>query len=324
MTPLNIAIIFGGNSSEDEISALSAQTIAKELPGDKYRCFLVRIKGGDWYHQNGRGRFDIDKDNFSLQMDSEDIRFDCVFNSIHGDPGENGKMAGYFEMLGIPHSSCDQLSATLTFNKWSCNTILKELGYHCADSILMRKGFDVDEPAMIDRLGLPMFVKPNNGGSSFGISKVNADDELGPALRHAFEADDEVVAEAFMDGTEVTCAVFRTKGELIALPLTEIVSENDFFDYNAKYEGASDEITPARISAQLTEEVQEITTNIYQQLNLSGVIRIDYILVGDQPHVIEVNTVPGTTDESIVPKMARAAGYSLGGFFDLLIEEALA
>ncbi|MCC7505711.1 MAG: D-alanine--D-alanine ligase [Saprospiraceae bacterium] len=315
----NIAILTGGDSEERVISLKSGRVVADHLPVDRYRSFLIDIQKADW--SDLETGVQVDKNDFSLTLDGEKIRFDCAFAALHGSPLEDGKMQGYFEMLGIPYTCCDGYVSALTMNKHNTKTQLAPHGIPLAKSVLLHRGQAVDLDKL-RALGLPVFVKPNTHGSSFGVSKVKTEAELQPALDEAWRFGDEVVVESFMPGREFANGAFRHQGEIVVLPVTEIIPETEFFDFAAKYEGKSQEVTPADLRADQTRQCQERTRQIYQLLGCRGVVRFDYILVGDTFHLLEANTIPGISPASIVPQQARAAGWELGEFFAALIEEA--
>lgn len=320
----NIAIIMGGYSSEYEISLKSGQVVYESLDNTKYNAYRIHIFKDKWVFVNDSGEeFPVDKNNFSVQVNETQIHFDCVFNAIHGSPGEDGFMQGYFELLHIPHTSCAMYQAALTFNKRDCLSVLKPYGIKTATSYFVNLGDAIDEDAIIAKVGLPCFVKANKAGSSFGITKVYQKNELQNALDVAFREDDEVIIESFLDGIEVSVGVISYKGEIKVLPITEIVSENDFFDYKAKYLGQSQEITPARIDEDLAEKVRFLAKKVYQVLKLKGFSRSEYIFKDGEPHLLEVNTVPGLTGASILPQQAEKAGISMSDLFENAIEEAL-
>jgi D-alanine-D-alanine ligase len=320
----NIAIIMGGYSSEYEISLKSGNVVHESLSSSKYNTFRVHIFKDKWvYVDDNDAEFHVDKNDFSITPNGTKINFDCIFNAIHGSPGEDGFMQAYFELLAIPHTSCGMYQATLTFNKRDCLSVLKPYGIKTAESYYLNLGDPIDEDAIIDKVNLPCFVKANKAGSSFGITKVYKKEDLSNAIKVAFNEDDEIIIEAFLDGTEVSVGVLKYKGEITVLPITEIVSENDFFDYKAKYLGESQEITPARISADMTNKVNTIAKQVYHILKMEGFSRSEYIFKDDEPHLLEVNTVPGLTKESILPQQAAAFGLSLEELFGNAIEEAL-
>ena len=320
MTQKNIAILTGGDSEERVISLRSGQVVREHLPADRYRCFLIDIQKADWRDLDSGTQ--VDKNDFSLTLSGEKIRFDCAFAALHGSPLEDGKMQGYLEMLGIPYTCCDGYVSALTMSKHNTKTQLVPYGVPMSPSVLLRKGDPVDEAKLL-ALGLPMFVKPNDHGSSFGVTKVKTADALLPAIEEAFRFSNEVMAEAFMPGREFSNGALRVNGEIVVLPITEIIPETEFFDFAAKYEGKSKEVTPADLSPELTRQCQERTRLVYDALQCRGVVRVDYILVGDTFNLLEPNTIPGISPASIVPQQAVAHGWSLGEFFSLLIEESL-
>ena len=319
----NLGIICGGFSSEHEISLKSANTILKQLP-DAYTGYKIVLSNQGWLVKNGynHGVFDLNTGIISF-MDGTSVSLAGAIIYIHGNPGENGKIQALLDMLNIPYVNSNVLASALSFDKWYCNQFLKSFGIPVANSVLLKVNEDINEGELIETLGLPIFVKPTDSGSSYGISKVKKAEELGIAIDTAFKEGRTIVLESFLNGIEVTCGVFRDKTELTALPLTEIVSENEFFDYEAKYQGKSNEITPARISAELTLNIQKEAKRIYHLLNLKSIARIDFMLVGDTPYVIEVNTTPGFSAESIVPKMLAEAGISITSFWETIIETEL-
>lgn len=318
-----VAIITGGNSSEIVISRKSAENIYQNLDKSIYRSILITIIGKEWMATVNGKEYAVDKNDFTVLTTEERIHFDCVFIAIHGTPGEDGKLQGYFDLLEIPYTTPSLLNTTLTFSKWHCNTLLKQMNIKCASSHLIRIGDKISPEQIVENLGLPCFIKPNNAGSSFGISKVKTTEGIIPAIEKAFGEDSEVLIESAMIGREVTCGVLNFKGEIKALPITEIISNNEFFDFEAKYNGASQEITPANLSPEATAEVQAIVVDIYHRLNMTGIIRIDFILQKDGPYVIEINTVPGLTIGSLIPQQAEAAGVSLTDLFSNAIEQAI-
>ena len=316
-----VAIAAGGDSAEAEISFLSAQTVYESLDRNKYEPIIVSMVHGKWEAKLNGKNYPIDKNDFSFQFDGKKIQFNYVFIAIHGTPGEDGKLQAYFDLLDIPYSSPDHIGATLTFNKWYCNTLLSQLGYDVSQSIYLRKGETINEEEIIKKLDLPCFVKPCSCGSSFGVSKVKAKEDLFTAITKAFEFDHEIMIEANLSGKELTCGGFRKEGKIIALPITQIIPNGEFFDFEAKYKGDSREITPARISDELKLKIQEITIGIYEKLNMRGVFRADFMLVEDIPYIIELNAVPGLSAASLIPQQVKAAGISLSDFFDAIIQE---
>jgi D-alanine-D-alanine ligase len=317
-----IAIVAGGDSSEYEISVKSANEVGKAL-SSRYIVYIIMIRGTNWYWEDNKGRYhNIDKNDFSLITDEYRIKFNGVFIAIHGTPGENGLLQGYFDILGIPYTSCGAFCSALTFNKQACKLFLKEYKIPMADAILIRKGDKLDPLGIIRQTGLPCFVKPNDSGSSFGVTKVKKKEELLAAIEIAFKESNEVLIEAFMNGREVACGVVKTKNITYVFPVTEIISKNEFFDFEAKYTtGMSDEVTPAEMPALITNEIQRLSSHIYDLLNCSGIVRVDFIVIGEKPYFLEINTVPGMTKESIVPKQAVCAGLSPEELYSLVVED---
>ncbi|WGD35191.1 D-alanine--D-alanine ligase [Olleya sp. YS] len=320
----NIAIIMGGYSSEYEISLKSGNVVYQHLDKSKYNTYRIHIFKNKWvYVDDNDAEFAIDKNDFSVTINGNKTTFDCVFNAIHGSPGEDGFMQGYFKLLNIPHTSCGMYQASITFNKRDCLSILKPYGILTAESYYLNLGDTVKEDEIIEKVGLPCFVKANKAGSSFGISKVHKKEDLQQAITYAFEEDDEIIIESFLDGTEVSVGVITYKGTTKVLPITEIVSDNDFFDYEAKYLGKSQEITPARLTKEQENKVNTIAKKVYEVLKMKGFSRSEYIFKNGEPHLLEVNTVPGLTDASILPQQAQIAGISMAELFSNAIEEAL-
>ncbi|MGB3608542.1 MAG: D-alanine--D-alanine ligase [Psychroserpens sp.] len=320
----NIAIIMGGYSSEYKISLQSGQFVYDTLDKDKYHTYRIHIFKHKWVFVNELNEeFPVDKNDFSVRVNETTIKFDCVFNAIHGSPGEDGYMQGYFNLINMPHTSCGMYQAALTFNKRDCLSALKPYGIKTAESFFVNLGDPIDEDAIVKKVGLPCFVKANRAGSSFGISKVYKKEDLKKALDVAFKEDDEVLIESFLDGTEISVGVINYKGETLVLPLTEIVSDNDFFDYKAKYLGESQEITPARIDESQAEQVRSVAKKVYDVLQLSGFSRSEYIFKDGEPHLLEINTIPGLTSASILPQQAAEAGISMIDLFENAIEASL-
>jgi D-alanine-D-alanine ligase len=320
----NIAIIMGGYSSEYEISLKSGNVVYESLDNTKYNLFRIHIFKNKWVYVDADDQeFTIDKNDFSISLNGSKTNFDCVFNAIHGSPGEDGFMQAYFKLINLPQTSCSMYQAALTFNKRDCLSVLKPYGIKTAESFYLNLGDHVNEDAIIKKVGLPCFVKANKAGSSFGITKVYKKDELQNAVDVAFVEDDEIIIESFLDGIEVSVGVITYKGEVKVLPITEIVTENDFFDYKAKYLGESQEITPARITKVQEDKVNKIAKQVYEILKMTGFSRSEYIFKDGEPHLLEVNTVPGFTRASILPQQAAAVGISLQELFGNAIEEAL-
>lgn len=320
----NIAIIMGGYSSEYRISLKSGKVVYDYLDKKKFNCFPIHIFKNKWVHVDEKGEeTPVNRHDFSIEINGKKVNFDCVFNAIHGSPGENGLLQAYFELLHIPQTSCDFYQAALTFNKRDLLSVLKPYGITCAPSFYLNKGDVVNEEEIIKKVKLPCFVKANKSGSSYGISKVYKKEELKKAIEVAYKEDDEIIIEGFLSGTEVSVGVIKYEGETKVLPITEIVSENDFFDYEAKYEGKSQEITPARISEKQEKNVSVLAKKIYEVLKMKGFSRSEFIFMGDEPYLLEVNTTPGLTTESILPQQAAKAGISLSALFENAINEVL-
>lgn len=324
MEKKHIAVAMGGYSSEFQISINSGKVVCDSLDKNKYEVYPIHILKDNWFFMANDGtEFPINKADFSFDNGSGFIKPDAVFNTIHGTPGEDGYLQAYWDVIGIPHTSADYYQAALSFNKRDCLSVLKGFGVLCANSYYVNKGNDIDIEDIVKKTGLPCFVKPNRSGSSFGISKVNEMGGILAAIEKAFTEDSEVIIETALIGTEVSVGVYNHGEDLIALPVTEIVSENEFFDYEAKYLGKSQEITPARISEEETEMVQKEAVRIYRLLNMKGLTRSEFIIQKGKPYFIEINTNPGLSKESIVPKQAREAGMTLTGFFDILVQNVL-
>ena len=324
----NIAIITGGYSAESTISLKSAKTVYRHLNSDMYHSLIVYIEKNLWYSQKNNKKYIINRKDFSVNIENTRIHFDAVFMALHGPPAENGEIQDYFDSLNIPYTCCNAKISAITFNKYICNNKLKYLGFSCAESYIYTKKNKLNIDEIISKVGLPCFIKPNAAGSSFGVSKVNIKEEIENAITKALLHDSSVLIESFIDGIEVSCGVFdkydsMQKIIIEALPVTEIVSNNDFFDYKAKYEGESEEITPARISDKLKQNIQDITKKVYQQMNLKGICRIDFIIMKEKPYIIEINTIPGLSSESIIPQQIKESGYVLGDFFASCLEKSM-
>ncbi len=319
----NVAIIMGGYSSEYKISLTSGSVVYENLNKEKYNVYPVHIFKEKWVCVKNNIEFPIDKSDFSTSINGKKIAFDVVFNAIHGTPGEDGLMQAYLELLNIPQTSCDYYQAALTFNKRDLLSVLKPYGIKTATSHYLNLGDEINVDEILKTVGLPCFVKPNKSGSSFGISKVKTREEFMPAIEVAYKEDNEIIIESFLDGTEVSVGVINFNGETRVLPITEIVSENDFFDYEAKYLGKSQEITPARISEELKLKIEQVAKKAYEVLKMKGFSRSEFIIVNDEPHMLEMNTVPGLTNGSILPQQAIEAGIPLPILFENAIEQAL-
>lgn len=314
----------GGFSSEFDISIKSGTVVYNQLLQSRYTPHRVIISKEKWvYLDQNNNEYPINKDDFTTTINDEKIEFDCVFNIIHGTPGEDGFIQAYFKLIHIPVTGCQMYQSALTFNKRDLISVLRPYGVLCADSYYLNKGDQIDEKAIVEKVGLPCFVKANKSGSSYGISKVYETNKLQEAIDVAFKEDDEILIESFLDGVEVSVGVVSYKGQTIVLPITEIVSENDFFDYEAKYLGKSDEITPARISEADAEAVRIEAKRIYEILKMNGFSRSEFIFHNGKPHFIEMNTVPGLSEESILPQQAQCAGISLVELFENVIDESL-
>jgi len=349
----NIAIVAGGDSSEYKVSLRSAAGLYSFMDKERYDIRIVVLHGQQWYAypeviaegQEAEEYFEkavtcpIDKNDFSYTYRGEQHRFDYAYITIHGTPGENGILQGYFDMIGMPYSCCGVLAAALTFNKYACNHYLAGFGVKISPSILLKKelmGLSLDErmhkfggvEGLAQQIGLPCFIKSNVGGSSFGCTKVKKIEEIMPAIERAFEEGDEVICERFMQGTEVTSGAYKTKEKAVAFPITEVVTHNEFFDYNAKYKGEVDEITPARIPDELRDAIQATTLKIYDIIGAKGIIRVDYIITGELKseniHLLEVNTTPGMTATSFIPQQVRAAGLDIKEVLTEIIENGYA
>ena len=315
----NIAILRGGNSSEIAISIKSADLVYKNIDTNYYVPYIVHIEGLDWFVWHNESKIELDKNDFSFQLNNKKIKFEGVFMAIHGTPGEDGILQGYFDLLNIPYNCSGAFESALTFNKAMCNALLKQFNIPSAKAVLLNKNETYDLLKIEKEIGFPCFVKPNRAGSSFGISKVYKNTEFKQALSKAFIHDSQVMVESFVEGTEVSCGIIQKAETLVAFPLTEITTENDFFDYEAKYNGKSEEITPARVSTLERDLVQTLSKKIYKLLNLKGMVRMDFILENQQAYLIEVNTIPGLSEESIIPQQSKSYGMSLKELFSLTL-----
>ena len=322
MKKRTIAIIAGGDSSELPVSLRSAQGIYSFIDKERYNLYIVEMQGKRWevVLPNGE-KTPIDRNDFSFIENEEKKNFDFAYITIHGTPGENGILQGYFDLIGMPYSSCNVLVSAMTFNKFTCNQYLKGFGIRVSESMILRKGFEILDEEVINKVGLPCFIKPNAGGSSFGVTKVKTKEEIQPAIEKAFGESDEVMIEAYMQGTEITCGCYKTKNKEVVFPITEVVTSNEFFDYDAKYNGQVDEITPARIPEETAERVRLLTSAIYDILGCDGIIRIDYIITeGEKVNMLEINTTPGMTATSFIPQQVRAAGLDIKDVMTDIIE----
>ena len=315
----NIAVIEGGYSHEKVISLKSAETVFQNIDRTKYKPTKVRIDEEGWFAFDGDKKIEINLNDFSFN----NILFDFAFIVIHGTAGEDGKLQAYFDMLNIPYSTCSQLAATLTFNKFICNQYLKNFGINVADAVLIRQQETINTAAIIKKVGLPCFVKPADGGSSFGVTKVKEENGLETAIQLALKHGTQAIIENFMDGREVTNGIYKNAQGIVSLPVTEIISDNDFFDFDAKYKGQSSEVTPADLPEELTLKIKATTRKIYEIIDLKGICRADFIIQNNEPYLIEINTVPGQSAQSIIPQMAAHEGISLKQLFNEVIEIAI-
>ena len=324
-----IAIVAGGDSSEHDVSLRSAQNIKSSLEETEYTTYIIEIKGTEWNAHASNGRLSaVDRNDFSFDDNGKRVKPDYAYITIHGTPGENGILEGYFDLIRLPYSTSDVLVEAMTFNKFVLNQYLRESGVNIAKSVLLRKG-QAQRPTdeqILEKVGLPCFVKPNAGGSSFGVTKVKSKEVLETAIEKAMSESPEVIIESFMQGTEITCGCYKTKKSSVVFPITEVVTSNEFFDYNAKYNGQVKEITPARLTPETTERVQAETSKIYDILGCRGIIRIDYILTGEKDkekiNMLEINTTPGMTATSFIPQQVKAAGLSMAEVLSDIIEDS--
>lgn len=322
-----IALVTGGFSGEAVISYRSANTIYNHLDKDKFDVYKIDINSQGWFYEDASGnKTEVDKNDFTITCNSKKISFDAVFIGMHGTPGEDGKLQGYFDLMGLPYTSCNSATSALTFNKRYTTAVAGMSGINVARSVLFIKGQFENADEVVETLKFPVFVKPNNGGSSIGMSKVNnVTEELGAAIEKAFKEDDQVLVEEMIQGREFTVGVFRTKGEIVVLPITEVTAHKEFFDFEAKYEGKSTETTPAQIPDEWISKLEAAATKIYEVFNCSGVVRIDFIYNEEKnlPFMLEINTIPGQSDASVVPQQVRAKGWNLTDFYTRIVEEAL-
>ncbi|MFT4600954.1 MAG: D-alanine-D-alanine ligase [Arenicella sp.] len=317
-----IAIIYGGYSSEFKISQKSAGMLFESIDNEKFEPYMVEISKKSWHVHSKGGVFPIDKNKFTFVINDNLVAFDVALITIHGTPGEDGKLQAYFDMIDLPYLNSSHFASSLTFNKWACNSFLRAFGVDTAKAILIRRGETPNPIEIADELGFPCFVKPNDGGSSFGITKVKTLMEMPEAIAKAFSEGDEVVIESNLVGRELTCGLYADKDGVHALPVTEIISENEYFDYEAKYEGKSQEITPADISEELKKRIQDLSKDVYRRLDLAALARIDYIVSNDGvPYLIEVNTNPGMTQESLIPQMIVSNGQTLQEVLSRILSE---
>ncbi|MEE4284846.1 MAG: D-alanine--D-alanine ligase [Mariniphaga sp.] len=321
----NIAVIAGGDSSEFVVSVKSGANVLAAIDTQKFRPWLVQMRGAEWFVMQGEKQIaPVNKSDFSFSLKNETIQFDFAYITIHGTPGEDGILQGYFDLLNIPYSTSSVHSSSLTFNKWFCNNYLKSFGIKMARSVKIDKGKKINSTEIIKKLGLPLFVKPNAGGSSFGISKVKNENDLLPAIESAWKESSEALIEEYIGGTEFTCGLVRLGGKKVIFPVTEVIPKNEFFDFEAKYTpGATDEITPARLPEDLYERCQQISSEIYDLCQCSGIVRIDFILKNKEFYFLEVNTTPGMTATSFIPQQINAMGLALKEIISKVIDDKL-
>lgn len=320
----NIAIVYGGYSSEAVVSEKSLAGLLSFIDSEKYNLIPIFISQTEWSAVIDGVKYPVDRSDFSFSVNGVKTKIDFAYITIHGAPGENGQLTGYLEMLGLPHSTCPALTSAMTYDKFVCNSYLRSFGIKVADSVIVKKGKPYDVNAIAERLGLPCFVKPSAAGSSFGVSKAKKVEDIKPAIEKAFTECTDVVIESFLDGTEVTCGLYKTKERTVIFPLTEVVSSNEFFDYEAKYTpGKTQEITPARVPDSERDKVQQIASEVYDIMNMKGIARIDFIIMHGEPYLLEVNTTPGMTATSFIPQQIKASGAKLSDVFTEVIEDIL-
>lgn len=319
---INIALLTGGDSSEWQIALKGAQTVEEALNPDRYNVYRIMVRGTRWWYTAPDGtETDLDRNDFSITLQGTKIRLDYALIIIHGTPGEDGHLQAYLDMMRIPYSSCGMVSSVLTFDKAACKRAVAGTGIHLAREVLLTRNAPIDSEAIIAQLGLPLFVKPNASGSSFGVTKVKRSEELIQAIEEAWKESDQALLEEFIEGREISCGVMIAGGKEYIFPITELICETEFFDYEAKYEGRSREVTPADLPASIKAEVNRMTLAAYKALRCRGVVRIDFIVRGETPYMIEINTIPGMSAQSIIPQQAAAMGMTLRELFDLIIED---
>ncbi|MFB6319323.1 D-alanine--D-alanine ligase [Saccharicrinis sp. FJH54] len=322
----NIAIVAGGDQSEVVVSLKSAEGLKTFIDSSEYNLFIVILEKNNWRIRLENGEeYPLDRNDFSTEINGKKLTFDCVYNTIHGIPGEDGRLQGYLDMIRLPYTSSGVLASSVTFNKFFCNTYLKAFGIKSAESMMLRKGMSVRPEEVIERVGLPCFIKPNAGGSSFGVTKAVQSSDIAPAIEKAFQESDEIIIEAFIKGTEVTNGIYKTLEREVIMPVTEVVPKNEYFDFEAKYTpGMAEEITPARISDELTRKIQKLTSAIYSILGCKGIVRVDYIISDKTIYLLEVNTTPGMTLTSFIPQQIRAMEVPIADVFTEIIEDSIA
>lgn len=320
----NVVVIAGGNSSEYGVSIQSGNHIFGEIDGEKYNKYLMLLKGRDWHIELDGVRYPVDKNDFSFEYAGKKIAFDFAYITIHGNPGENGMLQGYLDMMGVPYSTCSALCEALTFDKYTCTNYLNGFGIHTTRPVMLTRGQAFDKEAVLETVGLPCFVKPNAEGSSFGVSKVKTAADFDAAIEEAFSKCKEILVESFLDGTEFTCGLYKVGGKKVIMPVAEVIPKKEFFDYEAKYDATmSEEIIPGRFSEEITEKIQDMASEVYDILRCEGIIRMDGFVCGEDVIMLEVNTTPGMTANSFVPKMVRAMGCQLRDVLTEIIEDKL-
>lgn len=321
----NVVVIAGGNSSEYEVSLKSAAYVFSEIDGDRYNKYLLILRGRDWHVEEEGNCYPVDKNDFSFDYKGRKVMIDFAYITIHGNPGENGMLQGYLDMMGVPYSTCSTLCEAMTFDKYTCTNYVKAFGIRTTDPVMLRRGQAYDKESVLAEVGLPCFVKPNAEGSSFGVSKVKNASDFDKAMEEAFGKCNEVLVESFLEGTEFTCGLYKVGNKKVILPVAEVIPKKEFFDYEAKYDAKmSDEIIPGRFSEEITESIQEMASEVYDILRCEGIVRIDGFVCGDEVVMLEVNTTPGMTANSFVPKMIRAMGGSCRDILTEIIEDKMA
>ena len=319
-----VALIYGGDSSEAEVSVKSGKHMAGHIDREKYEVYEIMLKGNDWRVDTGGGEtVQIDKSDFSFSLNGKKVVFDVALIMIHGTPGEDGLLQAYFEMVGVKYTTCSSSVSAITFNKYACKCYLRDTGINMAKEVFLHRGESYSSSEIIEKLGLPLFVKPNDGGSSFGVTKVKKAEDLEAAIKAAFLEGETILIEEYIAGREMTNGAFEAGGKVVKLPVTEIIPKNEFFDYEAKYLGASQEICPAQIPAELSERIIDMTHKMYRYLGCKGVVRMDYIVRGNDIFFLEINTVPGMTEMSLVPQQVRATGMTIKDFLTNLLDSSL-
>lgn len=320
----NVVVIAGGNSSEYEVSIQSGNHIFEEIDGERYNKYLMVLRHRDWQVEMDGKTYPVDKNDFSIECDGKKIAFDFAYITIHGNPGENGMLQGYLDMMGVPYSTCSTLCEAVTFDKYTCTNYLRGFGIHTTNPVMLTRGQAFSKEAVLETVGLPCFVKPNAEGSSFGVSKVKTAGDFDAAIAEAFSKCREVLVESFIDGTEFTCGLYKVGGKKVIMPVAEVIPKKEFFDFEAKYDASkSDEIIPGRFSEEITDRIQDMASEIYDILRCEGIVRIDGFVRGEEVIMLEVNTTPGMTANSFVPKMVKVMGRTLREVITEIIEDKL-